>query len=330
MANDQDAPTLRPPSNPRRLSIGFGLRFPAEAWNEQIRLRILTRPAVRPVWHAASKRWMVTGEDSGGSRERIGHYIGFVPANSHAFVFAQPIQSIMRNTIHRRVIATGLVRAQIFRTQQTCEILATHHWIDEEDATRVGVRPKIQYSVLFHGRNGIIDLDIQASFFFGRDGSLIEVPPFLDQLVATATRGVTCDGCNHVHMLAAAPIQVPAHYRKQTQHREAIAVARAAREPAANEPESFDIPSTVESEAAIQGIPMGAAVDVVTKVAIDAHKKVTLTSTQIPSRPHQPVRPEEHKRRRRGRDVRPDTGQGSLAIEPELLRGLPTIEEATA
>ena len=87
------------------------------------------RPNLTLVFQEKHKRWMIAGEEGGGSTGEVGHYIGFAGVTPVGLAVSIPIQSLIPNSTQRRVISQEMIRAQIFRYGSSCDLLVTHHYL---------------------------------------------------------------------------------------------------------------------------------------------------------------------------------------------------------
>jgi hypothetical protein len=121
------------------------------------------------------------------------------------------------------VIAPSLVSVEMFRVQQTYDLLIAKHALR---GGTPGERLRMWSEILFHGRQGHLSLELwgrdrQAAGritpeFFTRAGERLEIPsPFVAAVMA-ATKGATCIGCEkaqyaHAPGAAAAVAAEPVH-----------------------------------------------------------------------------------------------------------------------
>src|SRR2546430_8521605 len=67
------------------------------------------------------------------------------------------IDSIGVNGVHAVVVAAAFVRIQMLRIQRTYDLLITRH---SPSAAEHGRRPRLESSVIFHGRRGSLEMDL--------------------------------------------------------------------------------------------------------------------------------------------------------------------------
>jgi len=191
---------------PQQNRGGLGMELTAPARQELIRSGFRIRPAVSIVHQPKSKRWLLSGEEGGGSVKAIGHYVGYVGTNTDASVLSLPVQALLPNVIHRRVLSSSLIRFEIFRYEQSCELAITHLYLDPAPE---GQRPRIARRELFRGRDGLLTADNPVPLFFSRSGELIELPEHITPGLAAVARGAQCINCRHAHLIGLPTIRVP-------------------------------------------------------------------------------------------------------------------------
>jgi len=99
------------------------------------------------------------GVESGGATREIGHYVAFCGPAGEPLAWLQPIQSLTANGSHAVVIAPSLVSVEVFRAQQTYELLIARH---EPRGGEDGRRPQLSSQVLFRGTQGYLSLSCGA------------------------------------------------------------------------------------------------------------------------------------------------------------------------
>jgi hypothetical protein len=182
---------------------GLILKLSAPALTELRRGGISARPTTSIVYQEKSKRWLIFGEESGGSIKPIGHYVGFVGVEADGLVLSLPIQSLVPNGSHRRVYGTHLARIEMYRYEQSCDLSITLHALLSPGEGR---RPRFRRIEIFLARNGILTADNPVPLFFNRSGELVDLPSqFLPAIIA-ATKGVQCLNCKHSHLVGVAAL----------------------------------------------------------------------------------------------------------------------------
>ena len=184
-----------------------GLTLPEPTRLEIRKTGIFSRATVEPVFQEKVKRWALRGEEAGGAVSILGHYVGFCGASGEALTWTQRVQNFMPNGVHAIVIEPEMCRVQMFRYENTYDVLITRHWLSETG----GRRPQMQSEVLFFHRAGTLNTELwgkDADFrggaaprFFKRNGDE-QLPPeaFIDVLMKV-TEAVCCVGCKHTHLL---------------------------------------------------------------------------------------------------------------------------------
>lgn len=158
-----------------------------------------------------ARRYVVRGVESGGAVKEIGRYVTFCGPLGEPLACLHPIDTVGVNGAHAVVVASILVRIELFRSGRTCQLLITRH---EPGKTENGKRPLLASAVLFRGVNGFLhceELERQSSLtnsimprFWSRSGEVREIPSLFAAAVQAATHGASCFGCSHTHFLAGA------------------------------------------------------------------------------------------------------------------------------
>jgi hypothetical protein len=197
-----------------------GLLLPAETLEQVRKTGIRCRPQLDVVYQQQARAWKLRGEESGGAVELLGHYVGFVGVDGCPLPWLQRVQNFLPNGMHAVIVGDDFVRIEMFRFENTYDLLITKHWLEQ----RAGQRAEMRNTVLFLGRNGFLETEL-----WGKDGAFRggAMPHFLtrsgepgppDSLwtdaTLKATEAVCCCGCRHSHLLEAAPapelVEVPA------------------------------------------------------------------------------------------------------------------------
>jgi hypothetical protein len=107
------------------------------------------------------------------------------------------------------VIASTLVRVEMFRVGHTYDLLITHHAPGLRDN---GKRPLLESKVLFRALEGYLPLDLAKEHkdrrgsvvptFHSKSGDPIVIPAQFESVVRAAAAGANCLGCCHSHYLS--------------------------------------------------------------------------------------------------------------------------------
>ena len=197
----------------------IGLRLPGQALPELRRVGINTHEYSKVVVTHQEKanRWVLTAQESGGCVPTIGHAVAFLGVKSEPAPWSQRIETVVPNSIHRKVSGTALVRFEMYRFGSTCDLLVTLHWLDPQANP---THPVIRRLDLFSGRFGLLNIPLWEDQhkalrenimprFFNRTGEEIEVPVYLHDGVARITHTVCCVKCKHSHFETASEVSVP-------------------------------------------------------------------------------------------------------------------------
>jgi hypothetical protein len=172
------------------------------------RAGIYCQPAISIEYQEASRCYLIRGFESGGATTQIGAYCGFVDEGGSPLSHYQPVQTPAVNGLHGLVLSPSLVRVQVFRSVTTCELLITRHNLASVEGRG---RPKLQNSILFHGRHGTFDTEsrggrmnlqeLVAPVFYNRSGEITPLPGQFHEAVLKVIEGACCVGCRHSHVL---------------------------------------------------------------------------------------------------------------------------------
>jgi hypothetical protein len=187
-----------------------GLAFPATTREQIGKTGIRCRPQIEIVYQQRANEWKLRGEESGGAVADLGHYVGFIGKDGEALPWLQRVQNFLPNGVHAIVVEAALIRVEMFRYEQTYDLLITQHWLEGAEQRK---RPELRSQILFLGRSGMLATELwgrDAAFrggamphFFTRSGE--PAPPDTAWIEATLkiTEAVCCAGCRHCHLLEA-------------------------------------------------------------------------------------------------------------------------------
>ena len=197
-----------------------GLLLPAETLEQVRKTGIRCRPRLDVVYQQQAKAWKLRGEESGGAVELLGHYVGFVGVDGGPVPWLQRIQNFLPNGMHAVIVEDEFVRVEMFRFENTYDLLVTKHWLEQP----TGQKAEMRNAILFLGRNGFLETELwgkDAAFrggamphFLTRSGEPGPPDSLWTDATLKATEAVCCCGCRHSHLLEAAPapklVEVPA------------------------------------------------------------------------------------------------------------------------
>jgi len=199
--------------NPQRLDVEQvlalrGLRLPATALKQLQQTGIYCEPSVSIEHQHLARKYVIRGIESGGGVAELGHYVGFVDTHGRSLPWLQRVDSVGRNGLHAIVVASQIVRLQMFRREQTYDLLITQHHLE---SVQEGGRPTLQNKVIFHGIHGTLTLELwreDSNFsgqvtpaFLTRSGEPLLIPEIFRESVCRITAAVSCVGCRHCHLL---------------------------------------------------------------------------------------------------------------------------------
>jgi hypothetical protein len=158
-----------------------------------------------------ANRYVVRGVESGGAVAEMGMYVTFAGESGEPLACLQPIDMLGVNGAHAVVVASVLVRIELFRAGRTYQLLITKH---QAGHRADGRRPPLENTILFRGVNGFLDLEPWGRDrgsaepllprFWSRSGEAAEVPAAFLAALQAAGKGACCIGCAHAHYLVAA------------------------------------------------------------------------------------------------------------------------------
>ena len=229
-ANDTKHERTRSKRPPVRLLL------PPAALEKLSAAGIYCQPRLSLAYQKAAKRHVLRGVESGGAVREFGHYVAFCGGNGERIGWLQPLQSITANGPHAVVIAPMLVSVEMFRVEQTYELIIARH---EARPARDGKAPFVFSQATFVGRHGHLSLELWgrdreaageiAPEFFTHGGERNDIPARFLAAVRAVTKGVTCLGCEEAQFAhapdaataaAAAPVAVTMAVEGMTENRE--------------------------------------------------------------------------------------------------------------
>ena len=188
-----------------------GMLFPAETLEQVRKTGIRCRPQLDVVYQQQAKAWKLRGEESGGAVELLGHYVGFVGVDGCPLPWLQRVQNFLPNGMHAVIVEDEFVRVEMFRFENTYDLLITKHWLEQ----RTGQKAEMRNAILFLGRNGFLETELwgkDAAFrggamphFLTRSGEPGPPDSLWTDATLKATEAVCCCGCRHSHLLEAVP-----------------------------------------------------------------------------------------------------------------------------
>jgi len=134
-----------------------GLSLPRSVLNALHKRGIHCQPAVSLEHQHLANRYVLRGVESGGAVIDIGRASAFVATDGSPLPWLQRIDSIGMNGRHAIYLAENLVRLEMLRVGQTCELVVTLHTLL---STPEQTRPGILSEMIFHGRDGSLPRDL--------------------------------------------------------------------------------------------------------------------------------------------------------------------------
>jgi hypothetical protein len=175
-----------------------GIRLPVSALKVLRETGIYCDPSVSIEYQDLARKYVIRGRESGGAVAHIGAYCGFVDMNGDSLAWLSRIDTVGRNGIHAVVVAQELMRIQMFRNGQTCDLLVTRHALTFRTERK---RPTLENSIIFHGSQGTLSQEGTLPSFHTRGGVELFVPAIFRDAVGRAVMGTRCIGCHHCHVM---------------------------------------------------------------------------------------------------------------------------------
>ncbi|HUZ95378.1 MAG TPA: hypothetical protein VMU57_10730 [Edaphobacter sp.] len=184
-----------------------GLTLPELTRKEIRKTGIFSRATLQVVYQQQGRQWLLRGEEAGGAVASIGRYVGFCGVKGQPLAWTQRVQNFMPNGVHAVVIEPEFCRVEMYRYENTYDVLITRHSL----SSTPGTRPHLESGIVFFRRAGTLATELwgrDSAFrggawprFLKRNGE-DELPPeaFLDVLLKI-TEAVCCLGCKHCHLL---------------------------------------------------------------------------------------------------------------------------------
>jgi hypothetical protein len=192
----------------RELQARQGLRFPAIILRHLCSAGIYCQPTVSIEHQHLAKSYVLRGVESGGAVADLGAYSSFTDEQGNALAWLQRVDTVGVNGVHAIVVSPLLVRIEMLRVQRTYDVLITRHSLRTNGE---GQRPRLESSILFHGRRGTLEMELWGKdgalrgavcpAFFSRSGEALLVPKEFQEAVTRISAAVCCIGCRHSHLL---------------------------------------------------------------------------------------------------------------------------------
>lgn len=185
-----------------------GMRLPRIILTHLKSAGVYCQPTVSIEHQCRGKRYVLRGVESGGAVRALGAYSSFVGDDGQALPWLQRVDSIAVNGVHAIVVAATLVRLEMVRVERTYDLLITRHSLGGPPN---GARPRIESSILFYGRRGILEMELWGKdlvfsgtvspVFYTRSGEAMPLPTRFQQAIAQLTAASSCISCRHSHFL---------------------------------------------------------------------------------------------------------------------------------
>lgn len=187
-----------------------GLTLPKKALRRLKEAGIFAQTNVSLEHQQMVQRYVVRGVESGGATKGLGRYVTFCGPSGEPLPYVHLVDAIGVNGVHAVVIASVLIRVELFRTGRTCQLLISEH---RPGPAEHGRRPPLENKVLFRGVNGFLESERLGAGdnlacstmlrFWSRAGEEREIPSLFAAAVRAAILGSSCSGCSHTHFSVA-------------------------------------------------------------------------------------------------------------------------------
>ena len=200
-------PAQRKPESASLRHALHGLAVPASVLRALKKRGIYCTPGVTLEHQHLAKRYVLRGVESGGAVSDMGRACAFVSPQGDPLPRLQSLDSIAVNGRHAIFLAESLVRVEMLRTVQTCELAITLHTLSHVPGR---IRPEIDSRLLFRGRDGVLSLDLWKDehralrgkltpIFYNRAGEVLHLPQRFEEATRKVATAVCCVGCKHSH-----------------------------------------------------------------------------------------------------------------------------------
>ncbi|HEY1759993.1 MAG TPA: hypothetical protein VGG72_31770 [Bryobacteraceae bacterium] len=204
----KDVPEKRLAQSMSLRQAHHGLALPGSVLKALQKRGIYCTPGISLEHQHLANRYVLRGVESGGSVSDMGRACGFVAEGGSPLPWLQSIHSIGVNGRHAIFLAESIVRLEMLRSVQTCELAITLHTLSSAPDRR---RPKIASKLLFRGRDGVLSVELWKDehralrgkltpTFYSRSGEDLPLPSQLDEAIRRITAAVCCVGCKHTHV----------------------------------------------------------------------------------------------------------------------------------
>ena len=194
----------------RRAFDQLGLRLSRQALRLLQERGIFAQSLVSLEHQHLAKRYVVRGLESGGAVGDVGRYVTFARPDGRPIEYLHPVDAIGVNGLHAVVVASALVRIEMFRKGRTYELLITQH---QPGVVAEAKRPALDSKVLFQGIHGRLELDLSGKDkhqagavlpnFYSLGGEEVAISKRFREAIRAVTKAVNCIGCSHCHFARA-------------------------------------------------------------------------------------------------------------------------------
>jgi len=185
-----------------------GLALPGNVLKALQKRGIYCTPGISVEHQHLARRYMLRGVESGGAVSDMGRACAFVAPDGSPLAWLQRLDSIAVNGRHAILLSDSLVRIEMLRSSNICELAVTLHALSMFPGR---AHPEITSKLLFRGRDGVLPLDLWETqhhalrgkltpIFYDRSGELLPLPRRFEGAIRKITAAVCCVGCKHTHV----------------------------------------------------------------------------------------------------------------------------------
>ena len=193
----------------------YGLALPPSVLKALQKRGIYCTPGISVEHQHLAKRYVLRAVESGGAVSDMGRACAFVAENGAPLPWLQSLNSLAVNGRHAIFLAESMVRLEMLRSVQSCELAITLHTLSHLPGRK---RPEITSKLLFRGRDGILPFDPGNKerralaekvdpIFYDRAGEVLPLPQRFEEAIRKITAAVCCVGCKHTHVGMPPPIK---------------------------------------------------------------------------------------------------------------------------
>ncbi|HZD50337.1 MAG TPA: hypothetical protein VE178_16460, partial [Silvibacterium sp.] len=153
----KNIPEKRPAETAASRHAHHGLVLPSSVLKALQKRGIYCTPGISVEHQHLARRYVLRGVEAGGAVSDMGRACAFVAPDGSPLPWFQCLHSMAVNGRHAIFLAESLVRLEMLRSVQTCELAITFHTLSHVPKRK---RPNIVSKLLFRGRDGVLPFDL--------------------------------------------------------------------------------------------------------------------------------------------------------------------------